>query len=171
MSGFNWARSRVSGQPWGPAYQLLGSVPRGSTLRTIRFSWGFFGFTSQTANVLNALGNGQVLGICTVVGNGSEAPPNPVTDPNNQDPPTERWLWWEYRAPQVQTYSDSADAVWYRDTPLGEPTNVQSMVSAAGIAEGDALGVFASWAPTGSWDSSGTAELWVAMSIGYTTSA
>jgi hypothetical protein len=149
----------------------MGSVPQGGTLRAIRFGWGFYGYTSQTANIITTLGNGQTFGICTVVGDGSETPPNPSTSPENQDFPVERWVWWEYRAPQVMTYSDSADAVWYRDTPLGEQTTMQANVSAATIPDGDQLDVWASWAPATNWDASGEALIWVFMSVGYTTPA
>lgn len=170
MTAFSWSRVRSTNEPWGPSFQNLAAIPRGGTLRAIRFSWGFYGFTSQTATIIDTLGNGQVMGLCTVVGSGSPTPPNPLTDPTNVDWPTQRWLWWEYRAPQVQTYSDAADAVWYRDTPLGEPTVGQSMVSAAGIPSGDSLFVYASWAPKSDWDSSGQGLVWVAASVGYTTS-
>ena len=171
MTTFSWARTVQSELGWGPSHNLLASLPQGATLRTVRFSWGFNGYTSQTANIQNSLNNIQVFGLVTTVGNGTEVPPNPRTSPDNASPPTERWLWWEGRAPQVETYSDSADAVWYRDTPLGEPTNVQSMVSAAGIPGGDTLNVWASWAPGSGWDSSGGALVWLAASIGYTTGA
>lgn len=171
MANFTWARTIESTLSWSANHVLLASIPQANTLRTIRFSWGFSGYTSQTANIQNATQNIQVLGLVTTVGNGTETPPNPRTAPGNAAPPTERWLWWEPRAPQLLTYSDTADAVWYRDTPLGEPTVMQAMVSAAGIPAGDTLNVWASWAPGSSWDSSGGALLWVGASIGYTASA
>jgi hypothetical protein len=170
-SPFNWSRSAPAGLSWTANKQIIAAIPQGGVLRCVRFSWGFSGYTSQTANILQTLQQLMVFGIVTTVGNGTESVPNPRTAPNNAAPPTQRWLWWEGRAPQVESYSDSADAVFYRDTPQGEPTNVQSMVSGATIPSGDDLNVWASWAPPGPWDVSGQAELWLTASVGWTPPA
>ena len=170
MADFTWTRRVNADQSWTAGTYLLASVPQGATLYRVRFAWGFYGFTSQTANIMSQLTDTQVFGLVTTVGDGSESVPNPMSDPGNADPPTQRWLWWEGRQPQIMAYSDSADAVWYRDTPLGEPTDMQAMVSAKSIGAGEFVNVWASWAPFYDWDASGNAELWFYASCGYRAS-
>lgn len=168
---FNWVRT-VEGQlTFESGTSLIANIPRGDTLRALRFGWGFYGYSSQTANIESVLATIQVLGLVTTVGNGSESVPNPRTSPGNADPPTQRWLWWEARSPMIETYSDSADAVWYRDTPRTEATLVESMVSAKTIPSGDTLNLWASWAAASAWDGSGSAQLWYWASVGYETSS
>lgn len=131
----------------------------------IRFGWGFYGYTSQTANILATSQNLQVFGLVTTVGNGTETPPNPRTASGDAAPPTQRWLWWEGRAPRVLTYSDSADVVFFGDSIKSEESDAKGMVKAAGIPAGDTLNLWASWAAGSAWDSTGVAEVWFSASV------
>jgi hypothetical protein len=168
---YSWVRTVQGELTFESGTSLIASIPRGDTLRALRFGWGFYGVAQQTADIGGVLATIQVFGLVTTVGNGSESVPNPRTDPGNADPPTERWLWWEARSPQIMSYSDAADAVWFRDTPRGEPTLVQSMVSAKTIAEGDTLNLWASWAAASGWDATGFADMWYWASVGYEPSS
>lgn len=131
----------------------------------VRFSWGFQGITASLTNAYTTMTNAQVLGLVTVIGNGTETPPNPRTAPGDANPPTQRWLWWEARVPVVTAWDDAAGVVTWRDSPPQEPIDAKGQVAATGIPAGDHLDLWASWAPGFAWDSSGQAEIWISASI------
>lgn len=165
MTSFTWVRSVSSGNPWAANNNLIASLASGETLVRIRFGWGFYGFVSNTANLLTASQNLQVFGLVTTVGNTTESVPNPRTAPTDASPPVERWLWWEGRAPRILTYSGTDDVVWFGDSLKSEESDAKGMVRAAGIPGGSTLNLWASWAPGGSWDSTGQADLWYSASV------
>lgn len=167
---WSWIRSVNASLSWTADYALIGSIPIGSTLRVVHFGWGFYGDTSTVADLAIVSANLQVMGICTTVGNGSETPPNPRTAPGNQDPPAERWVYWEGRAPRIAAYDSAGTLVLWADSGGQEPVESHGQVSGAGVPAGDTLNVWASWAPGADWDASGSATLWYYASIGYAPS-
>jgi hypothetical protein len=153
--------------PWESGSQLLMAVPPGGTLLRTHFGWGFYGDTSSLADLSSVSQNLQVMGLCTTVGPGSETPPNARTNSFDEDPPAERWTYWEARAPRVGTYSQAAELVTWQDSGAQEPVDTKAMVSAKGVTTPDSLNLWASWAAAGAWDPSGSVNLWLWASILY----
>lgn len=161
-----WTRTVHASLGWAAGSQLLASVPAGSTIKRIRFGWGFEGYASITANLMAISQNIQILGLVTTVGNGSETVPNARTASSDASPPTQRWLWWEGRAPRPNIVaSPTSDVVWFSDSPRSEADDARGQVLATGIPGGDTLNLWASWAPAGSWDATGDANVYLWASI------
>jgi len=135
----------------------MATLQPGQTLLRTRFGWGFTGTTSTLVDLNSVATNIQTLGICTVT-SGTQAP-NARTQSGDFFPPLERWIWWENRAPAVKAFStDGSTIVWEASAPQ-EQVDTKGMVL-ANVASGQTLGLWASWAPGGPWDSSGSAFVW-----------
>lgn len=162
-----WVRTVQASLPWGPWAKQLANLSPGETLLRTRFGWGFTATTSATTGVNDCATNLQVLGICSVT-SGTQ-PPNARTQAGDFFPPTERWLWWDVRAPQVKTYDSAGDTIVWEQSPTTEQLDSRGQV-AANVGTGNTLGIWASWAPAGPWDASGAAYVWVwaSMLIGST---
>lgn len=146
------------------------AIPSGSTLRRVRFSWGFAGFTEVTADLHATAQNILLAGIVTTIGDGSEVPPAPYTTPDDVDPPTLRWLWWEARQPVATSIDAAGGTVAWRDSGPQGAIDIKVPVLATGIPGGDTLNAWFSWqAQGGAWDTSGSVEVWVSTSILYST--
>jgi hypothetical protein len=111
--------------------------------------------------------NLQVFGIVTVFGDGTETAPNPRTSPGDAAPPTQRWLYYEARAPVPRAIDSGADVVMWTDNGSTEATDIKAQVLATGVPGGDALDLWATWAAAGTWDPSGSAHVWVQASVLY----
>lgn len=149
----------------------MATIPSGSTLRRIRWSWGFSGITSDVVDVDSLTSNPLAVGIVTVIGNGSEIPPDVVPTAVDAAPPTQRFLWWELRQPVITAVSKEAGVMAWRDSGPQEVPDVQSQVLATGIPAGDNLDLWFRWSSvTGAtWDASGGVELFIFASILYTS--
>lgn len=169
MSVNHWVRSVMSSLAWASGNSLITRVPRGGTLLRTHFGWGFYGDTSLTADLWQTANDLMVMGLVTTVGDGTEAPPDARVEAADQDPPAQRWIYWEGRAPRVATMDATAGIVTWQDSGAQESVDSRSMVSAKEIADGDTLGVWASWAPAAGWDTSGQANLWYYTSCLYST--
>jgi hypothetical protein len=156
---------------WTQGTAKLASVPIGYTLLRVHFNWGFNGYASALSEMGNSTNNVQVMGIVTTVGNGTEAVPNARTQSGNAAPPTQRWLYWEARAPRVLTYNADAELVTFGASDPGEPTQTKSMVSAKTVPAGSTLNVWASWAAAFPWDNSGDVHMWLYASLAYQPTA
>jgi hypothetical protein len=152
---------------WTLGNQSIVRVPRGATLLRVHFGWGFYGDTTTTADLQAVSQNIQVMGICTTVGDGSETPPEARVEPYDVAPPTERWVYWESRAPKLAAYSATDQLVFWQDSGAQEPADTKGMVSAKSIAEGSTLGVWASWQSANPWDPTGNVDLWFYASALY----
>lgn len=162
MTTNTWTRTVQAGLNWDHGNTLLANVPAGSTLLRTRFAWGFVGTTSSLVSIVTVASNPEVLGICSVVG--GTTPPDPRTSPGDVNPPQERWLWWEARAPAVKAYSsDGSTVIWEASAPQ-EPVDTKGMVT-GGAAGGPGTDIYASWLPGNDWDSSGLAYLWIYASL------
>jgi hypothetical protein len=146
---------------------LLGRLSNGQTYVRTHFRWGFYGDTATTVDMEAIAANLQVFGIVTVFGNGSETAPNPRTSPGDASPPTQRWLYYEARAPIPRAIDNGAGVVMWTDNGSTEATDIKAQVLATGVPGGDALDLWACWAAAGVWDNTGSAHVWVQASVLY----
>lgn len=167
---YTWHRTANQSQNYNVGWWWLAAIPAGSTVRRIRFGWGWQGFTEVTTDLHGITVNPLFAGVVTTIGNGSEVPPNPLTTPQDVAPPTQRWLWWEIRQPAVTAIDAAGGTVSWRDSGAQEETDVQTQVLATGIPGGDTLNVWFSWASVfGNWDSSGSVQIYNWTSLLYST--
>lgn len=165
MTSYQWLRG-INAEPWGlTQWQGLDSLGAGITLRRVRFRWGFYGDTSPSADLAFAAVNLMTFGIVTTVGNGTETPPNPRTASYDADPPTQRWIYWETRAPVVTAVDSAGGIVTWKDSGSTEETSTRGQVLATGLPEGDNLNVWITTAAAYDWDPSGSAIIWYAWSM------
>lgn len=162
-----WVRTVQASLTWTSGHSLIASVPRGDTLLRVHFGWGFFGVTSSTANLNTVSTNLQVLGIVTTVGNGTESVPDARTASSDASPPTQRWVYWEARAPKIAAYDSAGGVALWQDSGSQEAVQTKGQVSGKTIPSGDTLNVWASWASANDWDASGTVDLWYYASLLY----
>jgi len=161
-------RTVQSGLAWLAGTSLIASVPRGDTLIRVHFGWGFYGDVAATSNLLVVAQNLQVMGIVSTVGDGTETAPNARTASANQAPPTQRWIFWEARAPRLAALDMTSGglAIW-QDSGSQEPVQTKGMISAKSIPVGDTLNIWASWAGAYAWDPTGVVNLWYYASLAY----
>lgn len=161
-----WVRVPNNAKFYDRGWFLQAAIAPGLTYRRIRWSWGFTGTTSDTADMNAVTENYQIVGLVTTIGDGTEVPPSPRTSSGDAAPPTERWLWWEQRQPVAIAIDHAAGVVSWRDSGAQEVPDVKSAVLATGIPGGDSLNLWFSWESTlGAWDSTGQQQIWVATSV------
>jgi hypothetical protein len=158
-----WARGAQQSYSLPTGNVLLASLSAGQSILRVRFGWGFYGDTPLQTTIAAAAANLVVWGLVTTVGDGSETVPDPRTDPGDVDPPTQRWLWWETRAPIVQAAAPGL-VVWGDSGPQ-EPCDAKGQVLATGLGDGQTLNLWASWALGYGWDAAGTGSIWLGYSI------
>lgn len=165
----SWVRSLAISNFWQGGSFLLGRLSNGQTYVRVHFRWGFYGDIASIANMQATAANLNTFGIITIVGNGSETPPNPLVTPNDPAPPTQRWLYYETRAPVPRAMDNNAGVVMWTDSPTSEPTDIKAQVLATGMPAGDELDLWATWAAVAPWDSTGSAHVWLQASVLYKT--
>jgi hypothetical protein len=120
--------------------QNLAVLSPGQAIRRCHFGW--------TANAVGngyddlfATNNEQILaGLVTTVGDGTEFPPDPLFQPENQDPPTQRWLWWEARAARVDAFPQVDTGAWSLSTvDPAQPTDAEGQVLVPQLPSGQFL--------------------------------
>ncbi len=166
-----WHRTVQANLSYTSGTSLIASVPQGDTLLRVHFGWGFYGDTSTSADLAAVSQNLQVMGLVTTVGTGTESVPNARTAAGNASPPTERWIYWEGRAPRIAAYDATGMLALWQDSGSQEPVQSRGMVSAKSIPAGDTLNLWASWAAAGAWDASGSSNLWYYASVAWKPSA
>lgn len=166
---YHWYRTINSASNWSRGYAWQCAIPSGSTYRRVRFSWGFTGYTSDIVDMGLMLNNQMTFGLVTTIGNGTEVPPDPITAGGDAAPPTQRWVYWETRAPVATAISHEAGMIFWRDSGFQTRVDTEAQVLATGIPSGDSLNLWASWDVTNSWDFSGTAEVWLGTAVLYST--
>ena len=165
MTSYSWLRG-INAEPWGLfQWQLLDSLAAGVTLRRIRFRWGFYGDTAVTADLAFAAVNLMTLGFVTTIGDGTETPPNPRTASGDAAPPTERWVYWESRAPVATAVDVAGNLVTWRDSGSTEETSTRGQVLATGLGSSPFLNVWVCTAAPYVWDPSGSAIIWYSWSM------
>lgn len=163
----SWARTIQFVQDYQTGAVLLGRLMNGQTYVRVHFRWGFYGDTSTIVAMDSIAANLQTFGIITVFGDGTETPPTPFSSPNDPDPPTQRWLWYETRSPVPRVMSDAANVIAWTDSGSTEPTDIKAQVLATGVPAGDQLDLWATWSAVAPWDASGSAIVWVQTSVLY----
>ena len=166
-----WVRTVQAGLSWTSGHSLIVSVPRGDTLLRAHFGWGFYGDTSTADDLTAVAQNLQVMGLVTTIGDGTETPPNARTGSSNADPPSERWIFWEGRAPRLATLDATAGLAIWQDSGSQEPVQSKGMVSAKTIPAGNTLQLWASWAAGSAWPADGSVQVWYYASVAYKPSS
>ena len=165
MSGKFWGRTVKSSLDWTIGFEKMFSLPSGISVLRIRFGWGFTGFTPATGDLLSVMRNLQVMGICTTVGDGGGPPPDPRTDSSDVDPPSQRWLHWESRAPVITSADGRTELVTWRDSGPQYEMDTKGMVSGASVPDGEFLTVWFSWAAAYDWPAEGHVQMWMWASL------
>lgn len=129
---------------YGQSY-WLDAIPAGSTYLRYRFRWGFHMDTINEADMSLLASNLVSFGLVTTIGDGTETPPNAMLAPNDADPPTERWVYWETRAPRLHQVSAESGVMVWHDSGSTEYTDSKGQVKAVSIPDGDTLNLWASW--------------------------
>jgi hypothetical protein len=142
----------------------VASINNGQTYLRNHIRWGFQGTTSTTVNIHAVEQNIVSFGLATVAGTISTAPPDARLNSGDVSPPLERWVYWETRAPVVAAIDDDAGVIVWRDSGATEETDTRGQVLATGLAGGDNLFLWASWAAPFAWDTSGAVVLWQGIS-------
>lgn len=162
---FAWRRDTGTSSSLPVGSSWLHAIPAGQTYIRCRFRWGFYGDSSILTDLGAISSNIVTFGLVTTIGNGSETPPNARSGSGDVSPPTERWIYWETRAPVISAISHDAGVVAWRDAGSTEQTDTKGQVLATGLPGGDTLNLWASWASVSSWDSSGSFNLWFGISM------
>lgn len=158
MTTTTWARTVQSNLTWASGGYRIAQVPPGGTLLRVHFGWGFDGDTSARQDVELTANNLVAFGLVTTVGAGGGPPPDARTQSADQNPPSQRWIWWECRAPRIQAATE-----WlylWSDSARQDANDTKGMVSASSVPAGQFLNLWASWAPGYGWDVSGRVNLW-----------
>lgn len=163
-----WYRQPYSPLNWSTSQQaqLLCKLSAGQSVLTLWFEWGLSGATSTNVDVVRQQTNWCSAGIVTTIGPGTETPPDPVTESGNQDPPAQRWLWWETRFPLVTVWDATNEIAVWKGTEPQHPIHGEGMVLAPTMSEGDTLNVWFTWRSHDDWDDTGLMALWLATVVG-----
>jgi hypothetical protein len=159
-----WIRSIQAANGNGRTWISVANLTAGSAIIRNRIRWGFYADTSNLVDAAFVAQNVFTFGLVTTVGNGTEIPPDPRTGAFDADPPTQRWIYWECRAPVVSSWDSSGGVVAWRDSGATEETQTKGQVLATGLPGGDTLNLWATWNSPYSWDSSGSVTMWYGIS-------
>ena len=142
------------------------AIAAGNSYIRVHIRWGFSLDCPVATDLQDLTSNLVSFGIATTIGNGSEARPNARTQAwPDQDPPTQRWIYWETRAPVVTSISQESNLVTLKDSGTGEETQTKGQVLATGLPGGDSLNLSSCWAAASTFDSTINTMLWCSLSI------
>lgn len=138
----------------------LDGIAAGLSYVRVRFGWWFGGTTSTSVVVPSIMAQPVVVGICTTIGNGTEPKPDPIDFPNDEAPPSERWIWHERRWPQVVAWDAAGATVIWQSSPPQEVVDTKGQVLAPGtMGAGNTLNCWFVARCAENWDTSGAANL------------
>jgi hypothetical protein len=160
----SWHRNVGVSFDWGFGSNLLVSIGPGNTFLRCHLRWGFVGDTSNLIDLTGLSSNPLTFGLVTTVGDGSETPPNARTQAADQHPPTQRWIYWETRAPRPIAIDAASGVVLWGDAGSSEPTETKGQVLAQGLSAGQSLNLWATWAAPFAWDPTGSVQVWLGCS-------
>jgi len=167
MATYTWFRQ----QSWffsQSGWQLLTSLVSGQTLTRIRFDWSGSCSAESYTDLYSAKGEMIMFGLCTTIGDGNETPPLPADDGADQDPPAQRWIWWEGRSTYIDAYSQSSSGTSSLATKApGEIPDAKAQVRAPDMPAGQALNVWATMETDASWPSQVTpyVQFWTSVLV------
>lgn len=115
----------------------LGVIAPGQSIRRVVFGWTGNAVGNGYTDLFAVANEQLVAGIVTTVGDGTEFPPDPLFQPENQNPPLERWLWWEARAVAINAFPQVDSGAWSVVTvPPAVPTDSEGQVRVPTLPEG-----------------------------------
>jgi hypothetical protein len=131
----------------------------------VHLRWGIVADTSIDVDYSSIYENIITMGVVTTAGPGTEDVPDARLQAGDVQPPLQRWVYWETRAPRPVGLDASTGSVSWIDTGSTEDTSSKGMVLASGIGAGQFLNVWASWSSPFVWDPTGTAMVWLGASV------
>jgi hypothetical protein len=160
-----WRRNTEISFNMGPTFNWEHAIAEGNTYLRTHIRWGFHLDAPLTTDIQAICSNIVTLGLATTIGNGSEARPNARSGAADQAPPTQRWIYWETRAPVVTSIDQGAGVITFRDSGSTEPSDTKGQVLATGLPSGDSLNLSSIWDSANAFDSSVNTVLWVSLSM------
>lgn len=158
MATNTWVRKTLGPSGWINLQQsiLIAQLAAGQTLMRTRFAWTFAGQTSASIVIPTTMSYAMVWGLVTVIGTGvSSEVPDPISAPGDAGPPSQRWLWWEARCPQVAVYDPRASVVIWESPLPQEESDARGQVRAPTMGAGQSLDVWVTFKAQQNWDPSG----------------
>jgi hypothetical protein len=140
-----WRRNTLTTYTLYDSSSWQDAIPAGATYVRCRFRWGFHIDTIDQVDFALIASMLVSFGLCTTIGDGTETPPNARTASGDVAPPTQRWIYWETRAPVLQQVSAKSGVAIWRDSGSTEPTETKGQVKATSLPAGDTLNLWASW--------------------------
>ncbi|MDE3076166.1 MAG: hypothetical protein KGJ86_12130 [Chloroflexota bacterium] len=167
--GLAWVRSIALSENFEQDGTLLGKLNAGQTYVRVHLRWGAYGDTTDRIAISDVASNLITFGLVTTIGDGTELVPSARDQPNDADPPSQRWIYWETRQMLPAAVSPDAGVITWRDSGPTEPTDTKGQVLAPNMGIGDTLNLWAVWQAPFPWDPSGTAQVWLGASVLYKT--
>lgn len=160
-----WRRNTFQGNNLAPNFNWEDAISAGNSYVRVHIRWGFHIDCPDTTDIQSIASNLVSFGLATTIGNGSEARPNARTQSADQAPPTQRWIYWETRAPVVTSIDHAAGVMTFRDSGSGEESQTRGQVLATGLPGGDSLNLSSIWAAAQTFDPTVNTTIWVGLSI------
>lgn len=151
MATYTWYR-----KTWQSSAQAdwtnLASLVEGQTVIRVRFGWNAGGSASSYTDLYSVHGEQVVMALETTIGDGTETPTLPVDDGADQNPPSERYIWWEGRAMTIDAYSQSSTGTSaFTSKPPSEISDAKAQVKAPAMAAGNFLNLWAVYETDITW--------------------
>ena len=165
MSDYVWRRQNFTSNTTNLGSWWIDAIGAGHTYVRCHFRWGFYGDSPFEVDMQSYADIQVTWGLVTTYGNGTETPPDPVTHSNDQDPPAQRWIYWETRSVYPTAMSQPGGVITWRDTGSSEFTDTKAMVKAASPPAGDTLNLWATWKTSFNWSGdTGNSTIWMMIS-------
>lgn len=134
----DWFRSTFAIKSTDAFLQFnLGVFSSFQAIRRIHFGWSGNAVGNGYEDLFATVNEQIVAGIVTTIGDGTEVPPDPLFQPSNQNPPTERWLWWEARAMRIDAFPQVDSGAWSCSTvDPAEPSDSRAQLVVPPLPEG-----------------------------------
>jgi hypothetical protein len=161
----HWRRNTFTTFTLAAGFNWEHAIAAGDTYMRVHLRWGFYLDCPPTLDLAFIASNICSFGLVTTIGNGTETRPNARTGAADAAPPTQRWIYWETRAPVITAADEGSGIVAWRDSGTGEPSETKGQVLATGIPAGDTLNLSSVWAFAQGFDSSVNGVVWVSTSI------
>lgn len=162
----SWRRNTFTTINVNDGFNWEDAITAGNSYLRVHIRWGFHIDTPAEYDISTFSQNLVSLGLATTIGNGTEARPDARSGAwPDQAPPTQRWIYWETRAPVVSAVDGASGVITWRDSGATEPTSTKGQVLAAGLGAGDSLNLSSCWASAEAYDTVVNAALWVSLSI------
>lgn len=161
----SWRRNTFAGTTLTSAFNWEDAISPGNSYIRTHIRWGFHLDAPDTTDIAGVCSNLVTLGLVTTIGNGTETRPNARSGSGDAAPPTQRWIYWETRAPVVSSIDHAAGVMTFRDSGATEASDTHGQVAANGIPGGDTLNLSSVWASASAFDASVNGIIWVSLSI------